>query len=178
MQLYNKLSSEERSKILDTLNQKRITLSFYQYAKIDDPKQFRDDLFIFWNNLNVLGRIYIAKEGINAQLSLPEENLKTFKEHLKSISFLSHDRFNIELKIEGLLLTMYDTRLRLSNQVVEEVKTHFQDLVFRTIIHRNVRLGESPSFGETIVIHDASSKGAINYLNLANEILTKVAISV
>ena len=86
-------------------------------------------------------------------------------------------RFNIELKIEGLLLTMYDTRLRLSNQVVEEVKTHFQDLVFKTIIHRNVRLGESPSFGETIVIHDASSKGAINYLNLANEILTKVAIS-
>jgi len=86
-------------------------------------------------------------------------------------------RFNIELKIEGLLLTMYDTRLRLSNQVVEEVKTHFQNLVFKTIIHRNVRLGESPSFGETIVIHDASSKGAINYLNLANEILTKVAIS-
>ena len=86
-------------------------------------------------------------------------------------------RFNIELKIEGLLLTMYDTRLRLSNQVVEEVKTHFQDLVFKTIIHRNVRLGESPSFGETIVIHDAASKGAINYLNLANEILTKVVIS-
>ena len=82
-------------------------------------------------------------------------------------------RFNIELKIEGLLLTMYDTRLRLSNQVVEEVKTHFQDLVFKTIIHRNVRLGESPSYGETIVIHDASSKGAINYLNLASELLKK-----
>ena len=100
MQLYNKLSSEERSKILDALNQKRITLSFYQYAKIDDPKQFRDDLFIFWNNLNVLGRIYIAKEGINAQLSLPEENLKTFTEHLKSISFLSQVRLNIALKHE------------------------------------------------------------------------------
>ena len=68
---------------------------------------------------------------------------------------------------------MYDTRLRLSNQVVEEVKTHFQDMVFKTIIHRNVRLGESPSFGETIIVHDASSKGAINYLNLANEIITK-----
>ena len=86
-------------------------------------------------------------------------------------------RFNIELKIEGLLLTMYDTRLRLSNQVVEEVKAHFQDLVFKTIIHRNVRLGESPSFGETIVIHDAASKGAINYLNLANEILSKATIT-
>ncbi len=86
-------------------------------------------------------------------------------------------KFNLKLKIEGLLLTMYDTRLRLSNQVVEEVKTHFQDLVFKTIIHRNVRLGESPSFGETIIIHDATSKGAINYLNLANELLEKVAIT-
>ena len=79
-------------------------------------------------------------------------------------------RLNPELTIEGLLLTMYDTRLRLSNQVVEEVKTHFQDLVFKTIIHRNVTLGESPSYGETIIIHD-TSKGAINYLNLASEIL-------
>jgi chromosome partitioning protein len=84
-------------------------------------------------------------------------------------------RLNINLEIEGLLLTMYDTRLRLSNQVVEEVKTHFQNMVFKTIIHRNVRLGESPSFGETIVMHDASSKGAVNYLNLAGELMTKLA---
>ncbi len=83
-------------------------------------------------------------------------------------------RLNIDLIIDGLLLTMYDTRLRLSNQVVEEVKTHFQEMVFKTIIHRNVRLGESPSYGETIVIHDASSKGATNYLNLANELLKKL----
>ena len=82
-------------------------------------------------------------------------------------------RLNKELDIEGLLLTMYDTRLRLSNQVVEEVKTHFQEMVFDTIIQRNVRLGEAPSFGETIIMHDANSKGAINYLNLAREILQK-----
>ncbi len=87
-------------------------------------------------------------------------------------------RLNIKLEIEGLLLTMYDTRLRLSNQVVEEVKAHFQDMVFKTIIHRNVRLGEAPSFGETIVIHDATSKGAINYLNLANELLQKLSVAV
>ena len=87
-------------------------------------------------------------------------------------------RLNINLEIEGLLLTMYDTRLRLSNQVVEEVKKHFQDMVFKTIIQRNVRLGEAPSFGETIVIHDATSKGAINYLNLANEILKKMQVTV
>jgi len=101
MQLYNKLSSDERSKILDSLNQKRITLSFYQYAKINDPKKFRDDLFIFWESINVLGRIYIAKEGINAQLSLPEDNLQIFSGHLKSISILKNVRLNIALKHEA-----------------------------------------------------------------------------
>lgn len=82
-------------------------------------------------------------------------------------------RLNTDLAIEGILLTMYDMRLRLSNQVVEEVKTHFQDLVFDTIIQRNTKLGEAPSFGESIIMHDATSKGAINYLNLAREILQK-----
>mgnify|MGYP001026367927 CR=1 FL=1 len=80
-------------------------------------------------------------------------------------------RLNTTLEIEGILLTMYDNRLRLSNQVVEEVRTHFQDLVFQTIIHRNTKLGEAPSFGETIIMHDAQSRGAINYLNLARELL-------
>ena len=83
------------------------------------------------------------------------------------------DRLNPALEIEGILLTMYDLRLRLSNQVVEEVKTHFQSMVFDTIIQRNTKLGEAPSFGETIIMHDASSKGAINYLNLAREVLQK-----
>jgi chromosome partitioning protein len=82
-------------------------------------------------------------------------------------------RLNTELSIEGILLTMYDTRLRLANQVVEEVKTHFQQMVFDTVIHRNTTLGEAPSHGETIIMHDATSKGAINYLNLAREILQK-----
>ena len=80
---------------------------------------------------------------------------------------------NDRLNIEGILLTMYDTRLRLSNQVVEEVRVHFREMVFDTLIHRNTRLGEAPSHGETIVMHDASCKGAINYLNLAREILQK-----
>ncbi len=82
-------------------------------------------------------------------------------------------RLNPDLAIEGILLTMYDIRLRLSNQVVEEVKTHFQSMVFDTIIQRNTKLGEAPSFGETIIMHDATSKGAINYLNLAREVLQK-----
>ena len=82
-------------------------------------------------------------------------------------------RINNSLTIEGILLTMYDTRLRLSNQVVDEVKTHFQDLVFDTIIQRNTKLGEAPSHGESIIMHDASSRGATNYLNLAREVLQK-----
>ena len=82
-------------------------------------------------------------------------------------------RLNNDLVIEGILLTMYDTRLRLSNQVVDEVKTHFQDLVFDTIIQRNTKLGEAPSHGESIIMHDASSRGATNYLNLAREVLQK-----
>ncbi len=86
---------------------------------------------------------------------------------------IAQARFNPNLAIEGVLLTMYDGRLRLSNQVVEEVKTHFQDMVFDTIIQRNTKLGEAPSFGETIIMHDAASKGAINYMNLAREILQK-----
>ena len=83
------------------------------------------------------------------------------------------NRLNTNLEIEGILLTMYDVRLRLSNQVVEEVRTHFTDLVFDTIIQRNTRLSEAPSFGISVIMHDASCKGAINYLNLAREILQK-----
>ena len=84
---------------------------------------------------------------------------------------------NPDLDIEGLLLTMYDSRLRLSNQVVEEVRTHFEKLVFDTIISRNVRLSEAPSFGESILMYDATSKGAVNYLNFAREFLKNNKIS-
>jgi len=80
---------------------------------------------------------------------------------------------NNSLDIEGLLLTMYDSRLRLSNQVVEEVKKHFDKMVFKTIIQRNVRLGEAPSFGESIISYDVDSKGASNYLSLAQELIEK-----
>ena len=80
---------------------------------------------------------------------------------------------NKDLEIEGMLLTMYDQRLRLANQVVEEVKMHFQQLVFNTIIFRNTKLGEAPSHGETVIMFDATCKGAVNYLNLAREILQK-----
>jgi chromosome partitioning protein len=80
---------------------------------------------------------------------------------------------NPELDIEGLLLTMYDSRLRLSNQVVEEVQKHFNNMVFETVIQRNIKLSEAPSYGESIINYDATSKGATNYLHLAEEIIKK-----
>lgn len=82
-------------------------------------------------------------------------------------------RLNPDLEIEGILLTMYDKRLRLSNQVVEDVRTHFQEMVFETIISRNTTLGEAPSFGESVIMYDAESKGAQSYLELAREVLQK-----
>ncbi len=101
---------------------------------------------------------YFALEGLGKLLN----TIKIVQSHL-----------NTELDIEGILLTMYDSRLRLSNQVVEDVRTHFQQMVFDTIIYRNIKLSEAPSFGETIIMHDVNSKGSINYLNLAREILQK-----
>ena len=80
---------------------------------------------------------------------------------------------NPDLGLEGILLTMYDNRTKMSNQVVSDVKTHFKTLVFNTIIYRNVRLAEAPSFQKPVLLYDAQSKGATNYLNLAREILTK-----
>ena len=82
-------------------------------------------------------------------------------------------KLNTELQIEGILMTMYDGRLRLSNQVVEEIKNHFGDMVFDTIVHRNTRLGEAPSLGKPVLLYDAESTGTVNYLNLAREVLQK-----
>ncbi len=101
---------------------------------------------------------YFALEGLGKLLNT-----------IKSIQKLH----NADLDIEGLLLTMFDSRLRLSNQVVEEVKKHFNEMVFNTIIQRNTRLGEAPSYGESIIAYDATSKGSQNYISLAYEVLKK-----
>src|SRR5690554_923830 len=101
---------------------------------------------------------YFALEGLGKLLN----TIKGVQQH-----------HNKDLDIEGLLLTMHDSRLRLSNQVVEEVNSHFPKMVFKTIIQRNVRLSEAPSFGEAIITYDADSRGAENYLNLARELLIK-----
>ncbi|MBS1613831.1 MAG: AAA family ATPase, partial [Bacteroidetes bacterium] len=82
-------------------------------------------------------------------------------------------RLNPDLEIEGIVLTMYDPRLRLSNQVVDEIRRHFEDIVYETIIHRNTRLGEAPSFGKPAIMYDAESKGSVNYMNLVREMLQR-----
>ena len=98
MQLYNKLSAEERARIIDENSQERITLSFYKYFKLGNPKVFRDHLFMTWSKLDILGRIYIANEGINAQLSVPKENINEFKETLLDIIPLNKIRLNFALE--------------------------------------------------------------------------------
>lgn len=101
---------------------------------------------------------YFALEGMGKLL----QTIKLIQEHI-----------NTQLDIEGVLLTMYDPRLKLANQVVEEVKMHFQNMVFSTIVQRNTKLAEAPSHGKTIIMHDAIGKGSVNYLNLAREILQR-----
>lgn len=98
MQLYNTLSNEEREKLIDQAGVNRLTLSFYTYAHIDNPQQFRDELFVRWSELDVLGRIYVAKEGINAQLSLPAHNMSAFKDFLDTYTFLKDIRLNIAVE--------------------------------------------------------------------------------
>ena len=98
MQLYNKLSAEQRSKIIDSTSQERVTLSFYKYFKIGNPRLFRDHLFITWSKIDVLGRIYIAHEGINAQLSVPKESIEEFKQSIEDITPLKGIRLNIAIE--------------------------------------------------------------------------------
>ena len=98
MQLYNTLSAKERETLIEQAGKERLTISFYQYAHVGNPTIFRNHLFIHWNELDVLGRIYVAHEGINAQLSVPAENFKAFKAHLDSISFLKEVRLNIAIE--------------------------------------------------------------------------------
>ena len=98
MQLYNKLSAKEREALLEEAGEDRLTLSFYQYAKIGNPHLFRNHLFVAWDEMEVLGRIYVAHEGINAQLSVPAKNFGKFKEFLDGIYFLENVRLNIAIE--------------------------------------------------------------------------------
>ena len=112
MQLYNKLSAKERAALIEEAGKERLTLSFYTYAHITNPQQLRDDLFLKWDSLDVLGRIYIATEGINAQLSLPADNFENFKNHLDNIDFLNGIRLNIAVEQDNMSFLKLKVKVR------------------------------------------------------------------
>ena len=143
MQLYNKLSAEERATLIDQAGQERLTLSFYQYAHIGNTEIFRNHLFITWDALDVLGRIYVAQEGINAQLSVPAPNFVAFKKHLDSVSFLKDVRLNIaieqdaksflklKVKVRHKIVAdgLDDTSFDVTNKGIHINATDFNDLL-------------------------------------------------
>jgi len=118
MQLYNTLSAEERKALIEKSGEDRLTISFYKYAHIGNPQIFRNHLFIQWNELDVLGRIYVAREGVNAQLSVPATNFEAFKTHLDSISFLENVRLNIAIEQDNMSFLKLKVKVR--NKIVAD----------------------------------------------------------
>ena len=118
MQLYNKLSAKERAALIEEAGTERMTISFYQYANIGNPQVLRDHLFLTWHDMDVLGRIYVAKEGINAQLSVPAPNFQIFKEHLDSISFLENVRLNVAREQDNMSFLKLKVKVR--NKIVAD----------------------------------------------------------
>ena len=118
MQLHNKLSSKERSKILDKTKEKRIILSFYKYVFISNPRIIRDKLFLYWDSINILGRIYIANEGINAQLSVPKSNFEKFKLHLQKFVLFHDVKLNIAHKHE--IKSFLKLKIKVKNKIVAD----------------------------------------------------------
>ncbi|MBE7685433.1 rhodanese-related sulfurtransferase [Tenacibaculum piscium] len=118
MQLYNKLSANERAALIDEAGKDRITISFYQYYKIENPQLFRDKLFLEWNELDVLGRTYVSYEGINAQMSVSSENFLALKEQLDSISFLKDIRLNVAVEHDNKSFLKLKVKVR--NKIVAD----------------------------------------------------------
>ncbi|MHC5353195.1 oxygen-dependent tRNA uridine(34) hydroxylase TrhO [Myroides sp. LJL115] len=112
MQLYNTLSAEERALLIEQTGEKRLTLSFYAYAKIQDPQQFRDDLFLAWNQLDALGRTYVAHEGINAQMSVPASNFEAFRDTLEKYDFMKGIRLNVAVEQDDLSFLKLTVKVR------------------------------------------------------------------
>ncbi len=140
-------------------------------------KQIKNEYdFIFIDYSPSLGLITVNALTASDSIIIPVQceyfALEGLGKLLNTIKIIQN-RLNKDLEIEGFLLTMYDGRLNLSNQVYEEVKRHFQEMVFETVIQRNVKLSEAPSYGKPVILYDASSKGAINHMNLAREILQR-----
>ncbi|MDC0210807.1 hypothetical protein OAJ91_03650, partial [Flavobacteriaceae bacterium] len=118
MELYNKLSAKQRAVLIEKAGGKRLTLSFYKYHEIKNTKLFRDHLYLTWNALDVLGRIYIANEGINAQLSVPSESFDDFKTNIDEIEFLKEVRLNIAIEHDNH--SFLKLKIKLRNKIVAD----------------------------------------------------------
>ncbi|WP_299177273.1 rhodanese-related sulfurtransferase, partial [uncultured Chryseobacterium sp.] len=118
MQLYNTLSAEERAKLIEEAGKERLTLSFYAYAHIEDPKKFRNELFIAWNALDALGRIYVAKEGINAQMSVPADQFEAFRDTLEVYDFMRGIRLNVAVEQDNFSFLKLTIKVR--NKIVAD----------------------------------------------------------
>ena len=118
MQLYNTLSAQERAALIDEAGEERLTLSFYAYAHIGNPEELRDHLFVSWNALDILGRIYVAHEGVNAQLSVPAPKFDAFKAHLDSIAFLKDVRLNIAVEQDNK--SFLKLKIKVRNKIVAD----------------------------------------------------------
>jgi len=137
MQLYNKLSANERAALIDEAGKDRITISFYQYHKIENPQLFRDKLFLEWQTLDVLGRTYVSYEGINAQISVPSENFLELKKQLDSISFLNNIRLNVA--IEQHNKSFLKLKIKVRNKIVADgLNDHTFDVTNKGI-HLNAK---------------------------------------
>ena len=129
MQLYNKLSAEERAKLIDEAGKDRLTLSFYQYFKIEDPQFFRDQLFLEWDALEVLGRTYVSYEGINAQISVPAEKFLELKAQLDGISFLKDIRLNVAVEQNNKSFLKLKIKVRDKIVAMSQARAHIVDQV-------------------------------------------------
>ena len=118
MQLYNKLSAKERAVLIDEAGKDRLTISFYQYHKIEDPQTFRDQLFIEWNQLDVLGRTYVSYEGINAQISVPSDRMIELKNQLDAIPFLKDIRLNVAVEQDNK--SFLKLKIKVRNKIVAD----------------------------------------------------------
>ena len=151
MQLYNTLSAKEREALIEEAGLERLTISFYQYARIGNPPIFRNHLFIHWNELDVLGRIYVAHEGINAQLSVPAENFNAFKAHLDSITFLENVRLNIAIEQDNKSFLKLKVKVR-EKIVADGLNDDSFDVTNKGIHVDAIRFNELIEDSETILV--------------------------
>ncbi|MCM4172196.1 rhodanese domain-containing protein [Arenibacter sp. TNZ] len=151
MQLYNTLSAKEREALIEEAGLERLTISFYQYARLGNPSIFRNHLFIHWNELDVLGRIYVAHEGINAQLSVPAENFKAFKAHLDSITFLENVRLNVAIEQDNKSFLKLKVKVR-EKIVADGLNDNSFDVTNKGIHVDAVRFNELMEDSDTLLV--------------------------